>query len=99
MAKVTTLGVIIIPIYVTFVLVLTKTFFLIILFYLFAANLLRDRYESLQRRGALAASKLMMKKKKNLKSYFKPGHKVTEQEVERYIAKTRGAGNKLSSSL
>ncbi|XP_026332248.1 ribosome biogenesis protein NOP53 [Hyposmocoma kahamanoa] len=57
-------------------------------------NLLRDRYESLQRRGALAAAKLMMKKKKNLKSYFKPGHKVTEQDIERYIAKARTAGKK-----
>ncbi|XP_049885845.1 ribosome biogenesis protein NOP53 [Pectinophora gossypiella] len=55
-------------------------------------NLLRDRYESLQRRGAVAASKLMMKKKRKLKSYFKAGHKVTEQEIERYT--TRSAGKK-----
>ncbi|CAG9793530.1 unnamed protein product [Diatraea saccharalis] len=54
------------------------------------ANLLRDRYESLQRRGALAAAKLMMKKKKKLKSYFKPGHKVTDQDVERYVNRTAG---------
>ncbi|KAG6446166.1 hypothetical protein O3G_MSEX004275 [Manduca sexta] len=52
-------------------------------------NLLRDRFESLQRRGALAASKIMMKKKRKLKSYFKPGHKVTDQEIEKYINKTQ----------
>ncbi|XP_013165859.1 PREDICTED: uncharacterized protein CG1785 [Papilio xuthus] len=50
-------------------------------------NLLRDRFESLQRRGALAASKLMMTKKKRLKAYFKPGHKVTEKDVENYLQK------------
>ncbi|KAL0819171.1 hypothetical protein ABMA28_008424 [Loxostege sticticalis] len=55
-------------------------------------NLLRDRFESLQRRGALAASKLMMKKKRKLKSYFKAGHKVTEKDIERYV--TRSAGKK-----
>lgn len=55
-------------------------------------NLLRERYESLQRRGALAGAKLMMKKKRKVKSYFKPGHKVTDQEIERYI--TRSAGKK-----
>ncbi|KAF9819613.1 hypothetical protein SFRURICE_005566 [Spodoptera frugiperda] len=48
-------------------------------------NLLRDRFESLQRRGALAASKVMMKKKRKLKSYFKPGHKVTEKDIEKYV--------------
>ncbi|CAG4990806.1 unnamed protein product [Parnassius apollo] len=53
-------------------------------------NLLRDRFESLQRRGALAASKLMMKKKKRVKSYFKPGHKVTEQDIEKYVQKMKG---------
>ncbi|CAG9567766.1 unnamed protein product [Danaus chrysippus] len=51
------------------------------------SNLLRDRFESLQRRGALAASKVMMKKKRKLKSYFKPGHKVTEQDIKKYIQK------------
>lgn len=51
----------------------------------FVANLLRDRFESLQRRGALAASKVMMKKKRKLKSYFKPGHKVTEKDIEKYV--------------
>ncbi|XP_013186088.1 ribosome biogenesis protein NOP53 [Amyelois transitella] len=56
------------------------------------SNLLRDRYESLQRRGALAGAKLMMKKRKKAKSYFKPGHKVTDQDVERFLA--RAAGNK-----
>ncbi|CAD0204655.1 unnamed protein product [Chrysodeixis includens] len=55
-------------------------------------NLLRDRFESLQRRGALAASKIMMKKKRKLKSYFKPGHKVTEKDIEKYV--TRSAGKK-----
>ncbi|KAJ2954593.1 hypothetical protein O0L34_g2888 [Tuta absoluta] len=53
-------------------------------------NLLRDRYESLQRRGALAGSKLMMKKRRKLKSYFKPGHKVTDADVQKYM--TRSAG-------
>ncbi|XP_072933609.1 ribosome biogenesis protein NOP53 [Epargyreus clarus] len=48
-------------------------------------NLLRERFESFQHRGALAASKLMMKKKRKVKSYFKPGHKVTDQDVERYL--------------
>uniref|UniRef100_A0A2A4K625 Ribosome biogenesis protein NOP53 n=1 Tax=Heliothis virescens TaxID=7102 RepID=A0A2A4K625_HELVI len=55
-------------------------------------NLLRDRFESLQRRGALAASKVMMKKKRKLKSYFKPGHKVTDKDIEKYV--TRSAGKK-----
>ncbi|GBP28911.1 Ribosome biogenesis protein NOP53 [Eumeta japonica] len=50
-------------------------------------NLLRERYESLQRRGALAGAKVMMKKKKKIKSYFKPGHKVTDQDVQNYLAK------------
>lgn len=63
----------------------------------FAANLLRDRYESLQRRGALAAAVVMMKKKKNLKSYFKPGHKVTKQEIDRCLANIRDGVKKLSS--
>ncbi|KAI8437837.1 hypothetical protein MSG28_012055 [Choristoneura fumiferana] len=53
------------------------------------SNLLRDRFESLQHRGALAASKLMMKKKRKLKSYFKAGHKVTDQEIEKYINKKK----------
>ncbi|KAL4717387.1 hypothetical protein ACJJTC_017274 [Scirpophaga incertulas] len=52
-------------------------------------NLLRDRYESLQRRGALAAAKLMMKKKKRVKSYFKAGHKVTDQDVERFLTRRK----------
>ncbi|XP_053615219.1 ribosome biogenesis protein NOP53 [Plodia interpunctella] len=56
------------------------------------SNLLRDRYESLQRRGAVAGAKLMMKKRKKTKSYFKAGHKVTDQDVERYL--TRSAGKK-----
>ncbi|XP_037868007.1 ribosome biogenesis protein NOP53 isoform X1 [Bombyx mori] len=50
-----------------------------------AVNLLRERFESLQHRGALAASKVMMKKKRKLKSYFKPGHKVTDQDVQKFI--------------
>lgn len=54
------------------------------------SNLLRDRYESLQRRGALAASKVMMKKKRKLKSYFKPGHKVTDNDIERFMKRTAG---------
>ncbi|CAB3233899.1 unnamed protein product [Arctia plantaginis] len=49
------------------------------------SNLLRDRFESLQRRGALAASKVMMKKKRKLKSYFKPGHKVTDNDIEKFL--------------
>ncbi|KAH9644474.1 hypothetical protein HF086_006007 [Spodoptera exigua] len=53
-------------------------------------NLLRDRFESLQRRGALAASKVMMKKKRKLKSYFKPGHKVTEKDIEKYVNRNVG---------
>ncbi|XP_059058765.1 ribosome biogenesis protein NOP53 [Achroia grisella] len=53
------------------------------------ANLLRERYETLQRRGALAGAKLMMKKKRKVKRYFKPGHKVTDQEIERYINKSK----------
>ncbi|RVE53431.1 hypothetical protein evm_002001 [Chilo suppressalis] len=53
-------------------------------------NLLRDRYESLQRRGALAAAKLMMKKKKRVKSYFKSGHKVTDQDVDRFLKRSAG---------
>ncbi|XP_063380723.1 ribosome biogenesis protein NOP53 [Cydia fagiglandana] len=52
-----------------------------------STNLLRERFESLQHRGALAATKLMMKKKRRVKSYFKPGHKVTDKEIERYINK------------
>ncbi|CAH0730793.1 unnamed protein product, partial [Brenthis ino] len=52
------------------------------------ANLLRDRFESLQRRGALAASKIMMKKKRKLKSYFKAGHKVTDQDVQKFLKKS-----------
>ncbi|CAH2054962.1 unnamed protein product, partial [Iphiclides podalirius] len=52
-------------------------------------NLLRERFESLQRRGALAASKLMMKKKRRLKSYFKAGHKVTDQDVDNYLKKAK----------
>ncbi|KOB77383.1 Uncharacterized protein OBRU01_03381 [Operophtera brumata] len=54
------------------------------------SNLLRDRFESLQRRGALAASKLMMKKKRKVKSYFKQGHKVTDQDIQRYVNRTAG---------
>jgi hypothetical protein len=34
----------------------------------------------------------MMKKKRKLKSYFKAGHKVTDQEIEKYL--TRSAGKK-----
>ncbi|XP_045504036.1 ribosome biogenesis protein NOP53 [Colias croceus] len=48
-------------------------------------NLLRERFESLQRRGVLAASRVMMKKKRRVKSYFKAGHKVTDQDVEKYM--------------
>ncbi|XP_063832225.1 ribosome biogenesis protein NOP53 [Ostrinia nubilalis] len=51
-------------------------------------NLLRDRFESLQRRGALAASKVMMKKKRKIKSYFKAGHKVTEKDIEKYTTRS-----------
>lgn len=54
-----------------------------------SANLLRDRYESLQRRGAVAASKVMMKKKRKLKSYFKAGHKVTDKDIDQYVAKNK----------
>ncbi|XP_045525496.1 ribosome biogenesis protein NOP53 [Pieris brassicae] len=50
-----------------------------------STNLLRDRFESLQRRGALAASKVMMKKNRKVKSYYKAGHKVTDQDVEKYM--------------
>ncbi|CAH2094995.1 unnamed protein product [Euphydryas editha] len=53
-------------------------------------NLLKERFESLQRRGALAASKIMMKKKRKLKSYFKSGHKVTEKDIERYVNRDVG---------
>ncbi|XP_050681785.1 ribosome biogenesis protein NOP53 [Leptidea sinapis] len=53
-------------------------------------NLLRERFESLQRRGALAASKVMMKKKRRIKSYFKAGHKVTDADVQKYINKLDG---------
>ena len=53
------------------------------------ANLLRERFESLQHRGALAASRVMMRKKRKVKSYFKPGHKVTDQDIEKYIEKSR----------
>ncbi|CAG9132695.1 unnamed protein product [Plutella xylostella] len=50
-----------------------------------STNLLKERYQSLQHRGAIAASRLMMKKKKRVKSYFKAGHKVTDQDVEKYV--------------
>lgn len=55
-----------------------------------SSNLLKERFESLQRRGALAASKVMMKKKRKLKSYFKSGHKVTEKDIERYVNRDVG---------
>ncbi|KAJ8711568.1 hypothetical protein PYW08_008522 [Mythimna loreyi] len=55
-------------------------------------NPLRERFESLQRRGALAASKIMMKKKRKLKSYYKAGHKVTEKDIQKYV--TRNVGKK-----
>ncbi|XP_034835850.1 ribosome biogenesis protein NOP53 [Maniola hyperantus] len=53
-----------------------------------SANLLRDRFQSLQRRGALAASKIMMTKRKKLKKYFKPGHKVTDQDVDKFLKRS-----------
>ncbi|XP_038207211.1 ribosome biogenesis protein NOP53 [Zerene cesonia] len=60
-------------------------------------NLLRERFESLQRRGVLAASRVMMKKKRRVKSYFKAGHKVTDQDVEKYMNKINKK-NKLTVS-
>lgn len=48
------------------------------------SNLLRERYESLQRRGIIAGAKIMMKKKRKVKSYFKPGCKVTENDAIKY---------------
>ncbi|KAJ0172404.1 hypothetical protein K1T71_012377 [Dendrolimus kikuchii] len=62
-------------------------------------NLLRDRFESLQRRGALAASKVMMKKKRKLKAYFKAGHKVTENDIQRYVDKKAGKVSKKKTKL
>uniref|UniRef100_S4PG29 Ribosome biogenesis protein NOP53 n=1 Tax=Pararge aegeria TaxID=116150 RepID=S4PG29_9NEOP len=53
-----------------------------------SGNLLRDRFQSLQRRGALAASKIMMTKRKKLKKYFKPGHKVTDQDVDNFLKRS-----------
>ncbi|XP_050354773.1 ribosome biogenesis protein NOP53 [Nymphalis io] len=54
------------------------------------SNLLKDRFESFQRRGTLAATKIMMKKKRKLKSYFKSGHKVTDQDIDRYVKRSAG---------
>ncbi|XP_023935209.2 ribosome biogenesis protein NOP53 [Bicyclus anynana] len=54
-----------------------------------SASLLRDRFQSLQRRGALAASKIMMTKRKKLKKYYKPGHKVTDQDVDNFMKKSQ----------
>ncbi|CAK1545780.1 unnamed protein product [Leptosia nina] len=59
-------------------------------------NLLRERFESLQRRGALAGSKVMMKKKRKVKSYFKAGHKVTDNEVDKYLEKIKKSKSKVS---
>ncbi|XP_041983306.1 ribosome biogenesis protein NOP53 [Aricia agestis] len=61
-----------------------------------STNLLRERYESLQHRGALAAAKIMMKKRRKVKSYFKPGHKVTDSDVQKVIDKASGKVTKAS---
>lgn len=47
-------------------------------------NLLKDRYQSLQKRSILAPSKIYFKKKVRVKTYIKQEHRIKEADIARY---------------